>query len=199
METLLGIGIGIGLSAACGFRVFVPLLIINLASLSGHLQLSPGFAWMSSYYCTVALATATIVEVLAYYLPWLDQLLDLIASPAAIIAGIMATASMITDITPFLKWTLALIAGGGAAATVQGLTVATRMKSTFLTAGTANWFISSLELIGSIITAILAIIAPLLCIVLITLLSILVIWKAGHFFLGRIKSFGRQAISFWAG
>jgi len=187
METLLGIGIGIGLSAACGFRVFVPLLIINLASLSGHLQLSPGFAWMSSYYCTVALATATIVEVLAYYLPWLDQLLDLIASPAAIIAGIMATASMITDITPFLKWTLALIAGGGAAATVQGLTVATRMKSTFLTAGTANWFISSLELIGSIITAILAIIAPLLCIVLITLLSILVIWKAGHFFLGRIK------------
>lgn len=187
METLLGIIIGIGLSAACGFRVFVPLLIINLASLSGHLQLSPDFAWMGSYYCTVAFGTATFLEILAYYIPWLDHILDLIASPAAVIAGIIATASMVTDMSPFLKWALALIAGGGAAATVQGITVAMRTKSTYLTAGTANWFISSLELVGSVITAVLAIIAPLLTIMLLVLLCFFVIKKVGHFFLGRIK------------
>lgn len=187
METILSIAIGIGLSAACGFRIFIPLLIINLASLSGHLQLSPSFAWMGSYYCTVAFGTATFLEILAYYIPWLDHLLDLVASPAAVIAGIIATASIVTDMSPFLKWALALIAGGGAAATVQGLTVAMRTKSTYLTTGTANWFISSLELVGSIITAILAIVAPLLTIMLIVMLCFFVIKKVGHFFLGRIK------------
>ncbi|MGQ9693847.1 MAG: DUF4126 domain-containing protein [Thermodesulfobacteriota bacterium] len=187
METVLGIASGIGLSAACGFRIFVPLLIINLASLSGHLQLSPGFDWMGSYYCTVAFGTATFLEVLAYYIPWLDHFLDLIASPAAIMAGIMATASIITDMSPFLKWALALIAGGGAAANVQGITVALRTKSTYLTAGTANWFLSSLELVGSVITAILAIIAPLLSIMLIVLLGFFVIKKVGHFFLSKVK------------
>src|SRR4030042_4138125 len=147
METLLGITVGIGLSAACGFRVFVPLLAMNLATLSGHLHLAPGFEWSESYYATVVFGTATVVEALAYYIPWLDNVLDLVASPAAIIAGMVATASMVIDVSPFLKWTLALIAGGGAAAIVQGVTVTLRTKSSPLTAGMGNVFVSSLELI----------------------------------------------------
>jgi len=186
-ETLLGLAVGIGLSAACGFRVFIPLLVLNLAALTGHLQLSSGFEWIGSHYATIAFGTATIVEVLAYYIPWLDQLLDLIASPAAIIAGIITTASMVTDISPFLKWTLALIAGGGAAAIVQGVTVTLRTKSSALTAGTANVLVSSAELAGSILTALLAIIVPILCLILIAMLCISVTWKAGRFFFGRIK------------
>ena len=186
-ETLLGLAVGIGLSAACGFRVFIPLLVLNLAALTGHLQLSSGFEWIGSHYATIAFGTATIVEVLAYYIPWLDQLLDLIASPAAIIAGIITTASMVMDISPFLKWTLALIAGGGAAAIVQGVTVTLRTKSSALTAGTANVLVSSAELAGSILTALLAIIVPTLCLILIAMLCISVTWKAGRFFFGRIK------------
>jgi len=186
-ETWLGIAIGIGLSAACGFRVFVPLLMMNLASLTGHLRLSPGFEWIGSNYATIAFGTATLVEVLAYTIPWLDHILDLIASPAAIIAGTMATASMVMELSPFLKWTLALIAGGGAAAVVQGVTVLLRAKSSALTAGTGNVFVSSLELVGSIITALLAVIVPMVCLVLIALLCIFVIWKAGRFFIGRMK------------
>jgi hypothetical protein len=94
---------------------------------------------------------------------------------------------MVMDVSPFLKWTLALIAGGGAAAIVQGATVAIRTKSSVLTAGTGNVFVSSLELVGSIITALLAMIVPILCLVLIALLCIFVIWKAGRFFVGRMK------------
>jgi hypothetical protein len=187
METLLGIAVGIGLSAACGFRVFVPLLVMNLASLTGHLHLGPGFEWIGSSYSTVAFATATMVEVLAYYIPWLDHVLDLIASPAAVIAGTIATASMVIDVSPFLKWTLAIIAGGGIAGIVQGATVAIRTKSSVLTAGVGNVFVSSGELAGSMITALLAILVPILCLVLIALLCIFVIWKAGRFFFGRIK------------
>ncbi len=121
METFLGIAVGIGLSAACGFRVFVPLLVMNLASLVGQLHLSPGFSWIGSYYATVAFGTAPIVEILGYYIAWLDHLLDMVATPAAIIAGTITTASMVTDMSPFLKWTLALIAGGGIAGLVQGV------------------------------------------------------------------------------
>ena len=186
-ETLLGIAVGIGLSAACGFRVFVPLLMMNLAILTGHLPLSPGFEWIGSDYATIAFSTATLVEVLAYYIPWLDHILDLIASPAAIIAGTIATASMVMDISPFLRWTLAIIAGGGAAAIVQGVTVMLRTKSSALTAGAGNVLVSSAELAGSIITALLAIIVPILCLILLALLCIFVIWKAGRLFFRRTK------------
>jgi hypothetical protein len=187
METLLGIAIGIGLSAACGFRVFVPLLVMNLMSLIGQLHLSSGFAWIGNYYATVAFGTATIVEILGYYIPWLDHLLDIVATPAAVIAGTIATASMVTDIAPFLKWTLALIAGGGIAGLVQGTTVTLRAKSLISTAGIGNPVVSTLELVGSIITALLAILAPILCLALITFVCILVVRTAGRFVFGRTK------------
>ncbi len=185
MDTLLGIAVGIGLSAACGFRVFVPLLVMNLASLSGQLHLSPGFSWIASYYATVAFGTATIIEVLGYYIPWLDHFLDTVATPAAIIAGTITTASMVTDLSPFLKWTLALIAGGGIAGLVQGTTVAFRGKSSVFTAGLGNPLVSTLELVGSITTALLAILVPILCLALITFLCIFAIRKAGRLVFGK--------------
>jgi len=181
METLVGIAIGIGLSAACGFRVFVPLLIMNLASLTGHLHLGSGFEWIGSHYATIAFATATGLEILAYYIPWLDQILDILASPIAVIAGIVATASVVTDVSPFLKWSLAIIAGGGIAGIVQGATSTLRLKSTALTGGFGNPLVATGELVGSVITALLAIALPLLCLVLIVLLCFFAIRKLGRF------------------
>jgi hypothetical protein len=76
METILGLIIGIGLSAACGFRVFVPLLGLSLAALTGHLDLSPGFEWIGSWVAFLAFATATVLEIGAYSIPWFDHLMD---------------------------------------------------------------------------------------------------------------------------
>jgi hypothetical protein len=188
METILGVAVGIGLSAACGFRVFVPLLAMNLASMSGQLHLSSGFAWIGSSYATVAFSTATIVEILGYYIPWLDHVLDGVATPAAVIAGTITTASLVTDISPFLKWTLALIAGGGIAGLVQGATVGLRATSSASTAGMGNPLVSTLELVGSIVTALLALLAPILCLALIALLCIFVMRKAGRLIFGRRSS-----------
>lgn len=185
METLLGIAVGIGLSAACGFRVFVPLLVMNLAALSGHLTLSPEFAWMGSHYATIGFGTATIVEVLGYYIPWVDHALDMVAAPAAIVAGTITTASVVTDMSPFLKWTLALIAGGGIAGLVQGSTVALRAQSAVATAGIGNPVVSTVELAGSTITALLAIVVPILCLVLIATLCVFVFRKAGRLVFGK--------------
>src|SRR6516164_2866192 len=176
METLLSICIGIGLSAACGFRVFVPLLAMNVAALSGHLALAHGFEWIGSYSALIAFSVATCLEIGGYYIPWLDHLLDTLATPAAIIAGTLITASVVTDMSPFLKWTLAVIAGGGAAGLVQSATVITRGASTLANGGLANPLVASLELGGATITSVLALVAPILAVFLLLTLV---------FFLGR--------------
>jgi hypothetical protein len=161
MDTLLSIMVGIGLSAACGFRVFVPLLVMSIASLSGHLTLSPGFEWIATYPALLAFALATILEIAGYYIPWVDHVLDVVAAPAAVIAGVVAMASTVTDASPFLRWALAIIAGGGLAGTVQAFTSLTRVASSAATAGLGNPVVSTVEAGGSVALSVAAIAMPL--------------------------------------
>ncbi len=165
VETVLSILIGLGLAAACGFRVFVPLLIMSLASRAGvgHLALAPSFSWIGSTPALLSFAVATVLEIAGYYIPWLDNLLDTIATPAAIVAGIVVTASaMTTDVSPFLKWTLAVVAGGGTTAAFQGITSVTRHISSFTTGGLANPVLATAEAGGAAMLSVLAITVPLL-------------------------------------
>jgi hypothetical protein len=167
METILAISAGVALSAACGFRIFVPLLVMSLANYSGHLDLAPGFAWIGTLPAVITLSVATALEIGAYYVPWLDNFLDTVATPAAIVAGTIVTASMVTDMSPFLRWTLAVIAGGGAAAAVQGTTVLARAVSTATTGGLGNPILATFELGGAAVGAIAAIFIPLVAIFLV--------------------------------
>ncbi len=178
METLLSILVGIGLSAACGFRVFIPPLIISIAASSGHLKLAGEFAWMAGTPALIAFSIAAGLEIAAYYVPWLDNLLDTAATPAAIVAGSIVSASMVGDVSPFLKWTLAIIAGGGAAAAVQGVTVVARGASTTLTGGLANWVVATGEWLAAIVTAILAVLLPILALLLLVVSGALILWWA---------------------
>src|SRR5438874_12051796 len=182
MEPFLGFLVGIGLSAACGFRVFVPLLVVSIASHTGHLHLSPGFEWMGSDAALIAFAVATTLEIAAYYVPWVDNCLDTIASPAAVIAGTLVTASLVADLSPFLKWTLAVIAGGGIAGLVQGASVLTRGASSAGTGGLANPILATAELGGSLITSVLSLIAPVLVVLAI---GVLLFWAGWRFFQKR--------------
>ena len=168
----MSICLGIGLSAACGFRVFVPLLVMSIASRSGHLTLAPGFAWIASYPALLTFSVASVLEIAGYFIPWFDHCLDVIATPAAIFAGTVVTASQVTGASPYLKWTLAAIAGGGVAGLVQGTTVATRGASTATTGGLANPLVATLELAGAVVTSIMALVAPVLIVALVGVLLI---------------------------
>jgi hypothetical protein len=161
-ETLVSICLGIGLSAACGFRVFVPLLVLSIASISGHLELAHGFEWIGTYPALWTFAIATIVEIAGYYIPWVDHALDTIATPAAVVAGTLVTASVVGDVSPLMRWSLALIAGGGVAGMVQGTTLLTRGLSLAGTGGLANPFVATVELGGAVATSLLSLVAPLL-------------------------------------
>lgn len=174
----MSIAIGIGLAAACGFRVFVPLLILNLAVLSGHLTVPAGFSWLENTSATIIFATATVAEIIGYYIPWVDNVLDTIATPAAVVAGTLTTAAFITDISPLLKWSMALIAGGGIAGLVQASTVTLRAKSSLATGGAGNPVFSTLELAGATFTGLLAIFVPIFCLVLVGLFFIWIARKA---------------------
>ena len=172
METLLSICVGIGLAAACGFRVFVPLLLTSIAAMAGHVTLATHFQWIGTYPALITFSVATLLEVAGYYIPWVDHLLDTVATPAAIVAGTVLTASMLTDVSPLLRWSLAVIAGGGVAGVVQSGTILTRAVSTTSSGGLANPVVSTAELGLSVVASVLAIFLPLVSLVAVTLLMV---------------------------
>ena len=175
-ENLIGLAVGLCLSAACGFRVFVPLLVTSAASAAGYLSLSPGFEWIGSTPALVAFATATVLEILGYLVPGLDHVLDAAGSPLAMIAGTLVAASFLFDMDPFLKWTLAVVAGGGAAGAVHGLTALTRGKSSAVTGGLANPVLSAGETILSFLISVIGVAVPLVCLALV---GLVVTWMLG--------------------
>ncbi len=170
MEELLGLFIGIGLSATCGFRIFVPLLGMSIAHHAGALSFSSGFDWIGSWPATITFGVAMVIEIAGYYIPWVDNLLDTIATPAAIVAGTIATASIVGDVSPYLRWSLAIIAGGGIAGIIQGSSVLVRGASTASTAGLANPLVSTGELAASILGTLISIILPTVAVILVVLL-----------------------------
>lgn len=175
METMMALFIGIGLSATCGFRIFVPLLGMSIAHQTGHLALSPGFEWIGSWPAGIAFAVAAVVEVGGYYIPWVDNLLDSIATPGAVVAGTIVTASMIGDVSPFLRWSLALIAGGGVAGVIQGSSVLVRGVSAASTGGAGNPAVSTLELLASIAGTVVSILLPVIAIALVVLIVFIIL------------------------
>ena len=177
MEELFALIIGIGLSAACVFRVFVPLLVMSVAAQTGHLQLAEGFSWVATPLAAGALGVATVLEIAAYSVPWVDNLLDSVATPAAIVAGILATAAVLPGTSPFFRWSLAVIAGGGTAGLIQASTVLARATSTATTGGLANPLLSMAEAGGSLLFSVLAVLLPLVAALLFLFLLFRVLRK----------------------
>src|SRR5262245_48920622 len=141
-EIVLSIVLGVGLAAATGFRVFLPMLVASVASYTGHLPLDGRFAWLATASAITMLAVPALVEILAYYIPGVDNMLDTLATPAAFVAGTMLSAAVMTDLPPMVKWTAAVIAGGGVAGLTQGVTATLRAKSTVFTGGLGNLVIA---------------------------------------------------------
>ena len=175
-EALLSLAIGIGLAAATGMRVFVPLLVLGVAARLEWLPLSAGFQWLSSWPAIIALAVAAVLEIGAYYIPLIDNFLDLLAGPLAVMAGIVTTAAVITDLPPLVRWSVAIVAGGGTAGVVQTVMSVVRLKSTTLTAGFGNFIVSTFELVASLAASLIAILAPVIAIFVV--IGILVLFLA---------------------
>lgn len=168
-DSVISFLLGVSLAAAVGFRIFVPLLIMSIASLLGYLNISSGFEWIGTIPALIIFGAATLFEIAGYYIPFIDNFLDTISSPAAVIAGSIVMASSIVELDPLIKWVLAIVAGGGAAGLVQSLTTITRGASSVTTGGIGNHIVSTTEAGASLGISILAILFPIFIGILIIL------------------------------
>ena len=173
VEWLIAVAIGIALAAATGFRVFLPLLVAGLAAHWGALPLSDGFRWLATPEALIALASASVVETVAYYIPGVDHLLDLLAGPAAIVAGVVASASVMVDMPPGIVWPVAIIGGGGMAAVTKLSSAVLRAKTGIATLGAGNPIVSTGETMGAIVIALAAVFVPVVCLIV---LVVTLVW-----------------------
>jgi len=178
-EIITAVAIGIGLSASCGFRVFVPMLVASIAARMNIFPVNEGFQWLASWPAIISFGTATIAEILAYYIPFIDNLLDTITTPIAIGGGTLLLTSVLPIDNEFLKWAIGFLFGGGAAATVQGGTVLTRLASTKLTAGIGNPVLATGEHAAAFGTSALAVLIPLVFAALVIVLIAYIVLKFG--------------------
>ena len=161
-EIVVGLLLGIGLSASCCFRVFIPLLIASLAGKMHWIPMADSFAWLTSWTAIVCFGVAAVVEALAYYIPVVDNLLDTIATPVAVLAGTLVSASTMVHLDPTWQWILGLMIGGGTAGVMQAGTSLLRLGSTKFTAGTGNAVVNTGEIGVSLVGSIMAILMPVI-------------------------------------
>jgi hypothetical protein len=173
-ELITAVAIGIGLAASAGFRVFVPLLVASIAAKAGILPLNESFQWLSSWTSIAILGTATIVEILAYYIPVVDNLLDTVATPLAVVAGTLLLTSVLPIDSELMKWITGAAFGGGSAAVVQSGSALTRLTSTKMTAGLGNPVVATVENVAATGTSILSLIIPFFVLAIFLLLVILI-------------------------
>lgn len=177
MDTVLLILLGVSLSAASGFRIFVPPLVLSMMAQTTSLDLPANLAWTDSPVAIAVFGAATIAEVLSFYIPWVDNILDAVAAPTAVIAGTLMTFAFGAELEPALRWSLALIAGGGAAGGVQTLTALTRLGSTATTGGLGNPVVATGENIASTVLSVLAILFPVFAFVAVIALLVLAVQR----------------------
>ncbi len=170
IETLISICLGIGLAASAGFRVFVPLFVLSLATHFGYVPVGESFEWIGSFTAIICLGIATIIEILGYYIPFIDNLLDTLAVPLAGIAGTVVMASTLVDLDPMITWGLAIIAGGGTATAINSATALTRATSTATTGGIGNHLVASTETATASFVSVLAIFLPILAFIVVILI-----------------------------
>ncbi len=175
-EIVLALLLGLGLSASCGFRVFLPLLV---ASLAAYFKLFPdgvtySIYWLGTMPAVLTFATAAVIEIAGYYIPVVDNFLDFIATPLSIAAGTLLTASFLQIDNEMIKWSLGLIVGGGAAGIVQTGTTFTRLLSSKTTLTTGNGLLATgentLAFSGAVFAFIVPVIAGVLSIFIILLM-----------------------------
>lgn len=181
MDTFISLLLGVSLSAACGFRVFVPLLLVSAAAIVGHLDLPTNVAWVGTDHALIAFAVASSLEIAGYYIPWFDHLLDTVATPLAIVAGTVVTAATAPDMSPLAQWTLAAIAGGGAAGLTKGLLNVLRIGSTATSGGLTNPILSTIELIASVGLSVLALTLPALTGIVVVVVLLFTAYKLWRF------------------
>ncbi len=173
-ETIISIFLGVGLAASVGFRIFLPLFALSLSAYFDVWELNESWQWIGSLAAVITLGVATLVEIFAYFIPWVDNLLDSVAVPLAAIAGTAVMVSTVANLDPVVTWSLAIIAGGGTATAIKGAGATGRLASTATTGGLGNPIVSTLETGTAAVVTTASIFAPFVAIILVIIILIII-------------------------
>ncbi|WP_418604082.1 DUF4126 domain-containing protein [Hwangdonia sp.] len=188
VETIISICLGIGLAASVGFRVFLPLFALSLAAYFDVWPLNESWEWIGSTTALITLGVATLVEIFAYFIPYIDNLLDSIAVPLAALAGTAVMMSTVADLSPVITWSLAIIAGGGTAAAIAGTSSTTRLASTATTGGLGNPIVSTIETVTATVMSVISIFLPILAIILVAIILFIIFRLYKKFKPSKVKN-----------
>jgi hypothetical protein len=179
---IANVALGIGLSACCGFRVFIPMLAGALASHFGVFTLPADLQWLSGWPSIICFGTAAVAEVLAYYVPFIDNALDTIATPLSVAAGtVLATSILPLDNQePLLRWGAGFIAGGASAGVIQLGTGLLRLFSSKATVGAGNVVVSSTENAAAITGSVLSFFIPVVVALVVLILMVWILNKGSR-------------------
>lgn len=192
MAIFLAVCAGLGLSAACGLRVFLPLFVAAIAARAEFLHVGPQFDWLGTNAAIVIFGTATVVEVVGFLVPWVDHVLDLLAAPLSAVAGAVLMTSQLGVLTvpgaegadpllhPAFAWTLGIIAGATTASGVEAASIAGRVSSSVLTIGWLNPIYGMIETVLAFGMSLLALIVPVVAGILVLLflpLLLVAVWR----------------------
>ena len=185
---LTSLAMGIALSACAGFRVFIPMLAGALAGHFNIVHLPADMAWLSSWSAIALFGTAAVAEIVAYYIPFVDNILDTIAAPLSVGAGTVLAASLLPlGHNDLLRWAVAFLAGGSAAGTIQLGTGLLRLFSSKATVGTGNAVVSTSENAAAISGSALAFMIPVIVAIVLIALIVWIVIKIGKRLAGKKK------------
>jgi len=176
MEWILAICTGITLSAACGLRVFAPFFVLSLASKFFGISVPDGLIWLSSWTAFVCLCVAMVVEVAGCYIPWIDNALDVISTPLALIGGALMMGGTLGEVPAYMRWSLAVIFGSGAAGAVQVGTELARAFNSVTTGGSADNVVTTGENVGAVSVTLLGVILPIVGLIVAAALGAVLAW-----------------------
>lgn len=173
--------LAIGLSAACGFRIFIPPLTYGIFYKANLVELSDSWSWIGNDWVILLFALATIFELMATFIPYIDNLLDIISTPVSILAGTILASSVLSDLDPSLQWILSIICGVGVTGSFQLSTVTMRGMSTFFSGGIFNPVFAFVEDILAFFIAVSTILIPSLGLIIIIGIFIFFLIKKKEF------------------
>lgn len=164
MHIVLGILLGLGLSASTGLNTFLPLLLLSAAArfhIAG-ITLGAKFEWLTSDAAMITLIVACVIELIADKVPAVDHFLDSAGTIIRPVAGALASASVLTGVDPMVAAIIGIIIGAPTSLGLHTLKAGTRVASSATTFGCANPVLSLIEDVISFALSVLSIFLPIL-------------------------------------
>ena len=142
---LASLVLGVSLAASCGLRAFLPLFVLGMGARLGLVDLGDAFEWLGHTPALLALGVGVVCELLGDKIPFVNHVLDLLATPLRAVAGMLVLAATVVDMPIWIVALLAIILGGGVALAVHVTKSGLRGASTAATAGASSPFHSAVE------------------------------------------------------